>query len=149
MLTTISIGAQKKLCQRARTSSGVPADPIDDEDFDNVESIETVNGEKFLQRNLRNEHGRIMMFTTSENLRRLSASIVWIGDGTFEKAPSSFYQLYTMLGNVGKGEVERYLPLVYFFLSGKSKGVYSTALEELHEVASEINVELWTHYHGL
>ena len=35
--------------------------------------------------------GRVIIFTTKENLQKLKASKMWFADGTFKPSPSFFY----------------------------------------------------------
>ena len=42
------------------------------------------------------DDGKILMFSTAENLQNLSSSSAWFGDGTFSVTPPLFYQFFTI-----------------------------------------------------
>jgi len=66
---------------------------------------------------------RIIVFGLTRLLRRLGTDIVY-GDGTFDKCPDIFFQIYTLHGKIG----ESYPPLVYFLLPGKTSAIYERML---------------------
>ena len=45
--------------------------------------------------------GRIIIFSTRENLKLLFKSEIWFLDGTFDTVPSMFFQLFTIMENEG------------------------------------------------
>jgi hypothetical protein len=63
---------------------------------------------------------RIIIFTTKENLKWLGKLRDWLGDGTFDIAPKTFRQLYTIHGLKN----HKTLPLVYALLPDKKKETY-------------------------
>lgn len=69
--------------------------------------------------------GRILIFSTTENLRRLMSCLTWYVDGTFKSAPSIFFQLFTILGSetqIHNGNEQTFaLPYVYALLESKQE----------------------------
>jgi len=103
------------------------------------EWTETLAGQNFLicdDNNDRNE--RIIIFATDDNLRKLSASTIVIGDGTFYTSPKQFTQLYTLHGCVD-GSV---FPLVFELLPNKREETYTRFLTLLREAAFQKGIEL-------
>jgi len=68
------------------------------------------------------QNGRVLIFCADSELQILNHSDYIICDGTFEMAPNSSYQLYTMHGYL-KGEG---MPLVWALLPNKTKAGAST-----------------------
>ncbi|CAG8591948.1 11212_t:CDS:2, partial [Cetraspora pellucida] len=56
----------------------------------------TLNSDPFLIQDLIVDQSRILIFSTNENIKRLSEAPYWIMDGTFKTVPDVFYQLYTI-----------------------------------------------------
>ena len=79
----------------------------------------TLNGERFLFEDT-DDDDRIIIFTTFENLRILKRNLDWLCDGTFDIAPQTHTQLFT-IHPIFK---EKDLPLVYALLPSKEKSVY-------------------------
>jgi len=46
---------------------------------------------------------KILVFTTVNNIQKLSQAIFWIVDGTFKTVPTNFTQLYTIHAQVSFG----------------------------------------------
>ncbi|XP_062553706.1 uncharacterized protein LOC134218618 [Armigeres subalbatus] len=138
--TMISAAAQKKVCQRSRKLEIFPPNPATAEEFEAIAEKfkNTGDGTPFLLRNLATQSGRLLMFSTADNIKRHATSDVWLMDGTFDTAPENFKQIYTIQGSVGN----RLLPLVYYFLPCKSEKCYSEAFEELLDYAGELGVHL-------
>lgn len=91
----------------------------------------TINGdaEEFLLYDSmdRIQPGRILIFSTRQNLQLLSQSQEWFADGTFSTAPQLFQQLYTI-------HVIRYhtvIPVVYALLPNKTRASYIHMLQAL------------------
>jgi hypothetical protein len=62
-----------------------------------------------------------LLFSTEENLQKMSECDHWYADGTFSYAPSIFKQLYTIHGI----QCSNVLPSVYALLPIKKKNIYS------------------------
>ena len=65
-----------------------------------------------------NDPNRILVLGVDEMLMELNKDAIF-GDGTFDKVPSMFYQLYTRHAQVGNS----YPPCVYFLLQKKSTDI--------------------------
>ena len=77
----------------------------------------THKGEQFLLIENGNENDRMVIFTTSDNLRYLSNADIIYMDGTFQTCPSLFYQIFTL--HAFKNGKQ--FPFVYCLLPGKSR----------------------------
>lgn len=71
--------------------------------------------------------GRILIFTTQQNLHLLSQSDQWYADGTFSTAPGLFEQLYT-IHVLSFGSV---VPVIYALLPNKTRATYIKLLQEI------------------
>jgi hypothetical protein len=90
----------------------------------------TLRQEDFVKYNNGFENpNRIIMFSTNSNLEYLASSKYWICDGTFKMAPSLFYQLYVIIGEV----VDVNVPLVYILLKNKTKDIYNLMFSVLKQ----------------
>ena len=89
-------------------------------------------------------HGteRILLFTTTENLRWLQEAKFWIMDGTFKTVPTLFRQLYSIHAPAGGNVNFQIVPLVYALMSLKSEELYQRLFQTLNELAEENNLEL-------
>ena len=67
---------------------------------------------------------RILAIGDEDLLKELDKDTIY-GDGTFDKAPSMFYQLYTWHAKVGNS----YPPCVYFLLQRKNLATYNRMFE--------------------
>lgn len=86
-----------------------------------IEHQKTTRGELFYFDDSGSSHpNRVIMLTTQGNLKILKEHPDWLGDGTFEIAPSFFKQIYTIHIVFKK----RSIPLVYFFLPNKKERTY-------------------------
>lgn len=88
---------------------------------------------------------KILIFSTTAEIRFLALAVYWIMDGTFKTVPTLFRQLYSIHAPVG-GENSRILPLVYALMASKSQECYTRLFEDLQDLAEEIEVELEPHY---
>lgn len=70
---------------------------------------------------------RFLLFSTEENLQKMSECDHWYADGTFSCAPSIFKQLYTIHGI----QCSNVLPSVYALLPNKKKKTYIRLLQSL------------------
>lgn len=73
--------------------------------------------------------GKLLVFCADTELDTLHNSAYVICDGTFEMAPSSAYQLYTMHGFKG----DEGMPLVWALLPNKSKNTYTEMFEAVKQ----------------
>lgn len=131
----------RKTIQRERLRL-MPANPTNIEELQNVPDKFTktlAGGETFLIYDSYSDEdynlscGRILVFSTLQNLTKLFKSEVWYVDGTFQTVPSIFFQLFTIMGSVlqiRKG-VERKiaLPLVYSLLESKTEEAYAKVFD--------------------
>ncbi|CAF2374898.1 unnamed protein product [Rotaria sp. Silwood2] len=85
---------------------------------------------------------RILLFTTSENLKWLQEAKFWIMDGTFKTVPTLFRRLYSIHAPAGGNVNFRIVPFVYALMSNKSKELYQRLFQELNELADENELEL-------
>lgn len=99
----------------------------------------TLRDEQFLLYDSNSRTNRFLVFSTMENLRRLSTCRIWLGDGTFSSVPSVFQQLYTIHGGLvrdseGNEEMSfKSVPLVYVLTPSKRTSVYRKILKCLIE----------------
>ena len=78
---------------------------------------------------------RLIVFGTTENLRVLSSSSLWLMDGTFSRVPRGWTQLFTIHSCVG-GKV---IPLIYALLMNKCRRTYCELFSSLKSVAIDNN----------
>lgn len=71
--------------------------------------------------------GRIMIFSTRQNLQLLSQSQEWFADGTFSTAPQFFQQLYTL----HIVQFNQVVPVLYALLPNKTRATYVKLLQEI------------------
>lgn len=92
-------------------------DSVDDEDYDG---------------------GRILIFSTEENLVKLFRSSIWFADGTFKTAPTIFVQLFSILGAVTQTGINNKpqtigLPFVHALLQNKQQSSYDKVFQVVLE----------------
>ena len=102
----------------------------------------TLDGEQFLIKDHVIEQERILIFTTENNIQRLSQAVFWIMDGTFKTVPTIFCQLYTIHAPIGPENNSRVLPLVYALLTRKTEELYKWLFRDLSEFAEERHIQL-------
>ncbi|CAG8467796.1 16919_t:CDS:2, partial [Dentiscutata heterogama] len=85
---------------------------------------------------------RILVFTTTENIRYLSRALYWIMDGTFQTVPTIFYQLYTIYAPVESADNFKIFPLVNSLMTNKTAEQYKLLFEILINFAEENGIEL-------
>lgn len=122
----------RKIIQRERLQK-MPTNPTVMAHLEKIpeEFRTTITGAMFLiydsfdDRNYNLTCGRILIFSTIENLKRLMRSVTWYVDGTFKTAPSIFFQLFTILGSetqMHNGREHKFaLPYVYALLESKQE----------------------------
>ncbi|CAG8745632.1 3892_t:CDS:2, partial [Dentiscutata heterogama] len=107
------------------------------------ENMKTIlNGLEFLISDSVVGQGRILVFTTVDNVRHLSRSRFWLMDGTFKTVPTFFRQLYTIHGCVGGNENSRVMPLVFALMSSKSEEFYRRLFQRLIDFGEEYGIYL-------
>ncbi|CAF3207645.1 unnamed protein product, partial [Rotaria sp. Silwood2] len=85
---------------------------------------------------------RILLFTTSENVKWLQEAKFWFMNETFKTMPTLFRQLYSIHAPVSENVTFRIIPLVYALMSKKSEELYQRLFQELNELADENELEL-------
>lgn len=135
--------AQRQVVQRhrLRTASALPSDPADLSEIDQRYTT-TYDNEPFLLKNVKVREGRIMIFSTVANLRRLSKAKIIILDGTFSSAPAEFRQIYTIHGQVSRKAPRKFLPYVHILLPSKSEAVYKKAIKALRNLTRSHGINL-------
>lgn len=130
----------------------VPPNPriIDELEYIPRKYSVTKSGEAFLLYDSANDEdeeincGRIIIYSTEENLRRLFQSRLWTVDGTFKSSPSIFYQLFTLMGTVTYRYNDRtktiHLPLVYALLENKREAAYLKVLNVVMTEAEKLRI---------
>ncbi|CAF1585084.1 unnamed protein product [Didymodactylos carnosus] len=113
---------------------------LDDFTLPDAYSI-TLSGMRFAK-DITDGTERILLFTTSENLKWLQEAKFWIMDGTFKTVPTLFRQLYSIHAPAGGNVNFRIIPLVYALLSKKTEELYQRLFQELNELADENELEL-------
>ncbi|KFD50538.1 hypothetical protein M513_08606 [Trichuris suis] len=98
----------------------------------------TLNGEQFLVKDAVVGEDRILLFTTTANIHKLSGAPMWLMDGTFRTTPNVFYQMYTIHATIGS----RSFPLVYAMMSAESQALYTRLFEDLVDFAEEQELRL-------
>ena len=80
----------------------------------------------------------IVIFSTDENIRRLSTKFHWCADDTFKSVPKIYTQTFTIRGFEG----DKLIPLVYYLLSSKTRAIYSQVFRSLKDKADSLDVLL-------
>ena len=70
---------------------------------------------------------RIIIFSTSNNLKLLKEGDNWYADGTFKTVPKLFNQLYTIHGL----KENTVIPLVYILMESRTQNIYEKVFETL------------------
>ncbi|XP_036148172.1 uncharacterized protein LOC118647419 [Monomorium pharaonis] len=105
------------------------------------EFLLTISGKHFCK-DIKDGSEKILVFTTSENLKHLQEAKYWIMDGTFKTVPTVFRQMYTIHADVGSDSNSRVVPLVYALISSKSEEIYKRLFQELNDWADEFSFHL-------
>lgn len=135
----------KKSMRRERRKNA-PPNPKSLNDLEDLpeEYKATVSGDKFLLYDSRDhdeiDDGRVLVFSTKQNLEILSQSQMWFLDGTFKVSPTIFTQVFTVMCIVpsiaGNSDSEHVcLPMVYALLSSKEEVQYTAVMRALHDAA--------------
>lgn len=120
--------ARKKLSQEPP----LPRDLVTDLELLDDQFVYINKGERFLLCNeIVGEEGRILVFMSKDGKQVLEESTEWSADGTFEKCPPGFSQIYIIGGfvndNNGSGKIFR--PAVFALLPRKNKTTYVKLLK--------------------
>ena len=80
-----------------------------------------------------------------ENITQLFECTMWFVDGTFRTAPTIFFQLFSILGDVKQAGVDRKpqivaLPFVHVLLENKRQVAYSKVFSIVIEVANDLSI---------
>lgn len=139
--------------RRDRTKN-VPANPTTLEDFENIpeEYQRTSKGENFVLYDSYDDPdwqgGRIVVFSTSENIRRLFQCRYWFTDGTFKLSPLIFLQIFTILGSFFQPGFNRReeqmigIPLVYALLQDKAEISHRKVFEVVIQHAQTLSIAI-------
>ena len=122
LLTLYSI---KSSLYRIRRSRLPPFPKSRDEVCFEGEWAKTHAAEQYLMTEDGDGGDKIIIFSTSDNLRHLSESEKIYVDGTFQTCPRLFYQIFT-LHSMKYG---KQFPFAYCLLPGKSRNIYSRVFE--------------------
>jgi len=105
--------------------------------FPNPTSTDFLIPEKFIDLILydtgTNNPERILAIGKNDVLAELHKDVLY-GDGTFDKAPSMFYQLYTWHAKIGNS----YPPCIYFLLQKKNIATYTRMFDILKELVPDM-----------
>ena len=130
----------KRQLARTRTATHIPVpDPCDIPDELRTtlrgKSIPSQDDPNYLERFLlySGQDGKLLLFAADTELRTLHSSRYVVCDGTFEMAPDSAYQLYTMHGFIE----EEGMPLVWALLPNKTKTTYVEMLTAVRDALME------------
>ena len=96
----------------------------------------TNSGENWIICNTDSENGKIVIFSTNENLSNLASCKIWYADYTFNVAPPLFSQLYSIHG----AYLGRMIPLVYCLLPKKAKETYVEAFTAIKSKLQELDL---------
>ena len=98
--------------------------------------------DSFEDENYNQNHGRIIIFSTNENLRNLFKSQTWYVDGTFSVVPTLFFQLFAIMGSVSQGDNVVALPFVYALMENKEQVAYKKVMEILMLKAEHAGIQV-------
>uniref|UniRef100_A0A2S2PMI1 MULE transposase domain-containing protein n=1 Tax=Schizaphis graminum TaxID=13262 RepID=A0A2S2PMI1_SCHGA len=102
----------------------------------------TLSGQEFYIKDIGSDTDKIIILSTIENLRYLSESQFWLADGTFKSCPGLFKQIYTIHGNIKKGNGTICVPLVFSLMVKQTENAYRTMFLELNNFALENDIHL-------
>ena len=117
-----NIRRQKQSVSAPHPLPSNPADIIIPEEYK-----VTSHGEKFLLYDSGMNNQRMLIFSTTRNMRLLENSTAWFGDGTFKTVPDLFYQLYSIHVLTS----HRVIPCVYALMPNKQQSTYEELFREL------------------
>lgn len=97
----------------------------------------TLDDKQFLFYDNEGHKNRYLIFTTEDDLNRLSNCSTWLSDGTFSVVPSVFQQIYTIHGvlerenNDTQKKEFKAVPLVYILTPKKNERIYTKVLKQI------------------
>ena len=122
----------KQTVRRARRLDGVPlANPakLDELVIPDVYK-KTIKGEQFLMYDSGSGPHRILIFTTTDNLKLMSECPNWYADSTFKCTPPLFNQVYT----IHAAKYSSVIPTVFVLMTNRSSNTYIKVLMELDKL---------------
>lgn len=137
--------------ERAKT---FPANPTSLAELENIppEYRTTAKGDEFLQydscEDLEWTGGRVMVFSTDDNIRRLFSSNYWFSDGTFKVSPTIFLQVFSIMAAFTQPAIARLkaqtigLPLVYSLLENKEEVSYRKVFAVIFQRAEILQIPM-------
>ena len=122
----------KQTVRRARRQDGVPlANPANLDELEIPDAYKkTMKGDDFLKFDSGSGPHRILIFTTSANLRLMSDCQNWYADGTFKCTPPLFNQVYT----IHAVKYSSVIPTVFVLMTDRSTNSYIRVLMELNKL---------------
>lgn len=131
----------KKIVSRERLRN-LPANPTNIEDLGEVPARyrQTLGKDQFLIYDSNDEDedvafGRVLIFSTNENLRDLARSPIWFLDGTFSTVPAIFFQLFAIIAattqRTRQGDQTVGLPMVYALMQSKEEAAYRKIFDKV------------------
>jgi hypothetical protein len=134
--------ALRKQIQRVRNAN-LPPQPQSLQEINiPIHLHTTMNGERFLAKEITFGEEKMIIFCTTSNLQNLQEADYWIMDGTFKTVPILFQQLYTIHALVKKGNSSRVLSMVYVLMTSKSEEMYKKLFEVLIELGNQSGLDL-------
>ena len=134
----------QRAIQKSRASTSPWANLPNSPEFSDLDELPdfaqlTSDGKTFLISNMELDDGsRILIFASDYGLSLLARSETWLGDGTFQKAPKPFFQIYSLLALVdGKA-----YPALFSFLPNKRSATYQAFLEEVKSKVAKVSMTL-------
>ncbi|PKY26979.1 hypothetical protein RhiirB3_442502, partial [Rhizophagus irregularis] len=101
-----------------------------------------LNGSDFLIKDLTVCEEKVLIFTTTSNIKYLAQLNFWLADRTFKTVSTIFRQLYTIHGSIRSNENSQIMPLVYALMLNKSEVAYRALFQELIDFSYEHDVDL-------
>ena len=134
--------ALRKQINRIR-SGNMPSQPRSLQDINiPVNLCTTINGDRFLAKELEIGDEKMIIFCTTSNLQHLQEADYWMMDGTFKTVPTLFMQMYTIHAPVGGINNARVFPLVYTLMTNKTEESYKQLFQELINLGEESGYNL-------
>lgn len=132
----------RKQIHRVR-SENMPTQPRSLQEIDIPMHLrKTMNGDRFLARNIDVDDEKMLIFCTQSNLQHLQDAEYWIMDGTFKSVPTLFHQLYTIHAPVGGEDNSSIFPMVYILMTARTEEMYTILFEELIELGEQAEAVL-------